>query len=208
MKQKALLLLSGGIDSPVAGLFAKQKGFDLEAIHFSQEPFTDNTPEKKSLASAKKLGLKEMIVVNIGQELKTITDVTYREYYFILMKRLMIKISEKIAEKKGISFLITGESMGQVSSQTLSNLNNINNSVKIEILRPLIFMNKQEIVDESIKQGFFEISKGREMCDVLASGKPKTISKINKVLVEEKKCKMDLLVKSSLKNVRIEKIVD
>ncbi len=215
MKQKALLLLSGGIDSPIAGYLLKER-LDLEAIHFSQEPFTDNTPELKSLASAKKLGIKKMIVVNVGEELQKIADTTYREYYFVLMKIFFMKVSEKIAQKNNTNFLITGESIGQVSSQTISNLNTINSQVEIEILRPLLFFSKQEIIDLSIKQNFFDISKGKEMCDVLATGKPRTKTSIGKVKEEMKKCKMEELVESALKkvvekntkNIEFEKIIN
>ena len=131
--ENALLLISGGIDSPVAGLFAKKK-FNLQAIHFSQEPFTDSTPEEKSISACKSLGIKELIVVNAGKELQTIADTTFREYYFVLMKIFFMKVSEQIAKQNKINYLITGESLGQVSSQTLSNLHNINSQVKIEIV--------------------------------------------------------------------------
>ena len=204
-KEKALLLLSGGIDSPVAGIIAGKK-YTLNAIHFSQIPFTDDTPKKKSIASAKKLGLNELIVVEAGEELKDIADKTFREYYFVLMKRFFVKVSERVAKKNKIKFLVTGESLGQVSSQTMSNLNTINLATKGEILRPLLFLDKQEIIDMSIKDGFYEISTGKEMCDALASGKPKTITKVEKVLEEEKKCKMDELVERALKKITIEKV--
>jgi tRNA uracil 4-sulfurtransferase len=202
--EKALLLLSGGIDSPVAGIL--KKDFELQAIHFSQEPFTDNTPEQKSLASAKKLGIKKLLVVNAGEELQKIAEKSFREYYFVLMKIFFMQVSEKIAQKKEINYLITGESIGQVSSQTISNLNTINSQVKIEILRPLLFFSKQEIIDISIKEGFFEISSGKEMCDVLASGKPRTKTSIEKVKLEMEKCKMDELVERALKKI-VEKII-
>ena len=207
-KAKALLLISGGIDSPVAGKIAQRHGFELEAIHFSQQPFTDDTPEKKSLALCKKLSIPEMIVVEAGEELKEIADKTFREYYFVLMKRFMMKVSEKIAEQHGCRFLVTGESMGQVSSQTASNLNSINSATKIEILRPLLFMNKQEITDVSVKEGFFDTSKGPEMCDALASGSPKTITTIEDVLREEEKCGMEALAERAAKKTRIEKTKD
>jgi len=202
-KEKALLLLSGGIDSPIAGIIAKENGFELSAIHFSQVPFTDDTPEKKSLASAKKLGIKELIVVEAGDELKKIADTTFREYYFVLMKRFFIKVSERIAEKNKIKFLLTGESLGQVSSQTMSNLNTINLATKDEILRPLLFLDKQEIIDISKEKGFYEISTGKEMCDALATGKPKTLTHIEDVLKEERKCEIDKLVESALGKIRI-----
>jgi thiamine biosynthesis protein ThiI len=203
--KKALLLISGGIDSPVAGKLAQEKGYKISAIHFSQEPFTDNTPKLKSLLLCNKLGIKEMIIVEAGEELKEIADKTYSEYYFILLKRFMLKTAEKIAKENGTDYLITGESLGQVSSQTLSNLNTINLSTKIEILRPVLFMKKQQIIDLSIKYGFFEASKGKEMCDALASGQPKTRSEETQILAEEKKCKMDELVKRAVKKQRIEK---
>lgn len=203
--KKALLLMSGGIDSPVAGKLAIENGYKIYAIHFSQEPFTDSTPKLKSIALCKLLGLKEIIIVNAGEEFKEIADNSYREYYFILIKRFMMKVSELIAEEKKIDYLITGESIGQVSSQTLSNLNTINQSTKIEILRPVLFKNKQEIIDLSKKYEYFETSKGPEMCDALASGNPRTQSTIEQILKEEEKCNMNQLVKRTLRKITIEK---
>lgn len=203
-KRKALLLISGGIDSPVAGKMLLEKGFEIYAIHFSQEPFTDDTPEKKSLLLARALGLKEVIVVDAGECFKEIADNSYREYYFILIKRFMMKVAEQIAKEKRIGFLATGESLGQVSSQTLSNLNAINRATEIEILRPLIFMSKQQIIDKSTAEGYFEVSKGPEMCDALASGSPKTRSDYEKILSQEEHCKMDELVKKALGKIRVE----
>ena len=204
-KEKAMLLLSGGIDSPVAGLLAKDK-FELEAIHFSQEPFTDSTPEDKSKKAASRLGLKELIVVAAGQEFKKIAEQTHREYYFVLTKRFMMKVAEKVVEKKGIDYLITGESLGQVSSQTMSNLESINNSVKIQIVRPLMFMDKQEIIDLSEDKGFLKDSCGPELCDALASGKPKTKTRIAKVEIEENKCGMAKLVEEASGKVRVDNL--
>jgi thiamine biosynthesis protein ThiI len=202
-KPKALLLISGGIDSPVAGRMLQDK-FDLVAIHFSQEPFTDNSAEIKSLKLCKKLGLKEMLVVDAGEELKEISENSYREYYFILMKRFMLKVSELIAKEKNCSYLITGEALGQVSSQTLSNLNSINQATKIQILRPLMFLSKQEIIDKSREFGYFETSQGPEMCDALATGTPKTQSDIVKVVEQEKHCSMDEQITKAVKKIRIE----
>ncbi|MEI7961363.1 MAG: hypothetical protein WCI04_03430 [archaeon] len=203
-KLKALLLISGGIDSPVAGKILLDKGYLLEAIHFSQEPFTDDTPEKKSLLLARAIGLGEVTVVDAGELFKEIADKTYREYYFVLIKRFMMKVSEKIAKQRGIEYLVTGESLGQVSSQTMSNLNTINLATKIEILRPLLFMNKQEIIDISIKDGYFETSKGPEMCDALASGRPKTKTNLDDIIKEEEKCKMEELVEKAENKFRVE----
>ncbi len=201
---KALLLISGGIDSPVAGKLALEKGYELEAIHFSQEPFTDDSAELKSLLLCKMLGLKEMIVVEAGEMLNEISKNSYREYYFVLMKRFMMQTAEKIAVRRGAKFLVTGESLGQVSSQTLSNLNNINQATKIEILRPVLFMSKQEIINKSREYGYFEASKGPEMCDALASGNAKTKSILSDVEKQEAYCKMNELVEKAALKIRIE----
>ena len=116
----------------------------------------------------------------------------------------MMKVSEKIAIEKKINYLITGESLGQVSSQTLSNLNTINQSTKMEIFRPVLFMNKQEIINLSKKYDFFETSKGPEMCDALASGSPRTQSTIEQIEREEEKCKMNELIERALQKISIE----
>ncbi len=202
--KNALLLISGGIDSPVAGKLLMDAGFNLQGIHFSQVPYTDDTPEKKSLLLARALGLKEMIVIDAGEEFKEIAENSKREYYFILIKMFMMKCTERIANEKGIEFIATGESLGQVSSQTMSNLNTINSSVQIEILRPLLFMTKQEIIDISAKEKYFEISKGPEMCDALASGRPKTRSRIIETEFEVESSKMNELVNRAVNKIRIE----
>ena len=203
--QKALLLLSGGFDSPVAGKLLENK-FQLSAIHFSQTPFTDNSAEEKAKKICKLLGIPKLIIIDAGETLHEIAKSTYPEFYFVLMKRYFMQVSEIIAEKEKCEYLITGESIGQVSSQTASNLMNINLSTKIEILRPLFFYTKQEIIDKSKEFGFHEISKGPETCDALAHGKVKTKSKISDIMREEKKCKMEQKIKQSLKKIRTEKI--
>ena len=118
-----------------------------------------------------------------------------------------MKVSEKLANEKNINYLITGESLGQVSSQTLSNLNSINSQVEIEILRPLLFFQKQEIIDISVKENLYAASCGKEMCDALASGKPKTKTKIEKVLIEMNKCNMNKLITTALTKTRIVNIL-
>ena len=203
--KKALLLISGGIDSPVAGKLLQEKGFELKAIHFSQKPFTDDSPEKKCLKLCKMLGLKELIVVEAGEALKEISNKTHAEYYFVLMKRLMMRVSERIAKEKRMNFLATGESLGQVSSQTLSNLNTINQSTKMEILRPLLFKNKQEIIDLSKKFRYYEESIGKEACDILASSRPKTITNTKEVEEEEKKCNIETLVEKTKKTITLKR---
>jgi len=183
---KALLLLSGGIDSPVAGHLLQKRGFEVIAVHFSLEPFTNNEPELKSRKLAKTLGFKKFFLINISKELKKIVDKCDRKYYFILMKRLMFRKAEALARRERCQSLITGESLGQVSSQTLENLYAIDCAVKIPVLRPLIAMDKQDIIRIAEKIRTFETSKGREMCDVLGPDKPSTRASLEAVLEQEK----------------------
>ena len=195
---KGLLLLSGGFDSPVAGFFAKEKGIQLSAVHFCNYPFTDSSPEEKARRLAEKLDLKELIVINLGPVLKELASSSERKFYFVLMKRLMLRVAEKLAEKKGIDFLITGENLGQVSSQTLSNLASIDSAAKIPVLRPLISFEKQEIIDFSKKIGTHDISVGPEMCDVLGPDKVAVKSSEKKLNELEKEINMKELLKDLL----------
>jgi thiamine biosynthesis protein ThiI len=181
---KALLLLSGGIDSPVAGHLMKKK-MEVLAVHFSLEPFTDNEPEVKSRKLAQTLGFGKLHVINISKELKQITEKCDRKYYFVLMKRVMFRKSEELAKKLNCKFLITGENLGQVSSQTLENLYAIDTVATIPILRPLITKDKQEIIEIAEKINTFEISKGKECCDVLGPDKPSTKARLEKIIHEE-----------------------
>ena len=183
--KKALLLLSGGFDSPVAGWMMKK--MEVLAVHFSYEPLTNNEPEVKSRKLAEFLGFKKFFVVNISREIKKIAEKCERKYYFVLMKRLMFRKAEVLAKKEGCDFLITGENLGQVSSQTLENLYAIDSAVRIPVLRPLITMDKQEIIKIAEKIGTFETSKGKEMCDVLGPEHPSTKARLEIVLDEEKK---------------------
>ncbi|MDO8627980.1 MAG: 7-cyano-7-deazaguanine synthase, partial [Candidatus Diapherotrites archaeon] len=166
-KNKGILLLSGGFDSVVAGWLAIQQGSELVALHFSLEPLTDNNPELKSRKLAEKIGIKEFHVVKIGKVLEEFVKNSNHKYYFVFMKRLMLRFAEILAEKVGAEFILTGENLGQVSSQTLSNLSTIDKVTKFPVLRPLLSFEKQEIIDLAKKIGTHDISLGPEMCDIL-----------------------------------------
>lgn len=187
--KKSLLLLSGGFDSAVAGWMMQKKGHEISAVHFSFEPLTDSTPEDKSRKISEFLGFKKFVVVNISKEIKAIAEKCDRKYYFVLMKRLMLKKAEKIAKKEKCSFLITGDNLGQVSSQTPENLFAIDGAVEISVLRPLIAMDKVEIIRIAEKIGTYELSKGKEMCDILGPEHPSTRAPLESVLREENKLK-------------------
>ncbi|MDO8538722.1 MAG: hypothetical protein Q7S21_07635 [archaeon] len=201
---KGLLLLSGGIDSPVAGMLAKNNGIDLSAVHFSIEPFTDDSPEKKSRNLAQKLGIQKFIKVSSGKYFKQIASNAEQKYYFILSKIFMQKVSEQIAQKLKADFLITGENLAQVSSQTLTNLSIISQAVSLPVLRPLLALDKLEIVRLSHNFGFYETSKGKESCDVLGPKHPSTKAKQEVIEEQEKLCNLDFLVQECVKEIQIE----
>lgn len=204
MPSKGLLLISGGIDSPVAGYLASQSGLEIAAIHFSQHPFTDNTPEEKSRKLLKTLGIKQFYVVNLGKQLEEISRNFNQKFYFVLMKRMMLKISEKLAKEKGYDCLITGESLAQVSSQTLTNLSTISKAVAIPIVRPLLAVDKEETITIARKLGTFETSKGPELCDALGPKHPSTQASEEKILEEENKLGIEKLIDEAFKNLREE----
>ncbi len=182
---KAMLLISGGFDSPVAGYLIKEKNVEIIPIHFSYEPFTDNGPEIKAMTASKILGFKKPIVINISKECGKIAKECKHKLYFILTKRLMMKLAEKEAKKLKCDFLITGENLSQVSSQTLMNLNAITKAVKIQILRPLLTYDKEEIIKIARKIGTYEVSIGPEVCDVLGPKHPATTCNLEEIENEE-----------------------
>ena len=200
---KALLLLSGGIDSPVAGMIAKQKGIELIAVHFSLEPFTDDTAEKKSIELAKIIGIKKLYVIRHGEIHAEIVKNIQHKYYYIVTRRLMWRVAEKIAEKEKCDFLITGENLGQVGSQTLSNLTVIDKAVRIKILRPILSNDKNETVELAKKLGTYELSCGPEMCSVLGPKHPATGSTVEIIENEERKLDLQKLLNDSLENTML-----
>ncbi len=183
---KILALISGGFDSGVAAYLVQKKGHDVIGLHFSSYPFTNKEPEEKSKKIAAKLGIK-LKVVNIGNKLEQISKETEREYYFVLMKRLFLKLAEKIAKKEGCSALLIGDSLAQVSSQTLQNIYVIDEATKMQVIRPLIGFNKQEIINLTKELGLYDIAVGPEQCDVLGPTHPSTQADLETVKEEEKK---------------------
>lgn len=184
---KVLLLLSGGFDSPVAGYLLQQAGYEVIALNYSQEPFVDPSHSLKAQEIAEKLHF-QFIKINIGNELLEISQTSKHAYYFVLMKRLMYKIATEVAKKNDCDFIATGESIGQVSSQTLMNLSVLEESLTdIPILRPLITYSKDQIIGLAKKIDTFEISKQPESCDRLGPSKPITNANLEYTLNEENK---------------------
>lgn len=202
--ERALLLLSGGIDSPVAGHLMAERGLRLDAVHFSLEPITDDTAAVKSRKLAQRIGLGRLYVAIVGTAFADVAARCNRRLYFVLTKRLMVRCAEALARREGHRFLVTGENLGQVSSQTLANLVAIDAAASMPVLRPLIGFDKQEIIDLAKRIGTYEISEGPEICDLLGPAHPATQARLAVVEAEEAKLDVPPLVAGILDRIRLE----
>ena len=181
---RALSLLSGGIDSPVASWMVAKRGMDLECVHFHSYPFTNEKSQEKVRDLVKILskycGKIRLHKVNIIEIQKAIASKCKDEEMTIISRRFMMRIAEEIANKRYCNALVTGESIGQVASQTIEGLTCTNSSVSMPVFRPLIAMDKAEIVDIAQKIGTFEtsIEPEQDCCTVFAPTKPLTKPKL------------------------------
>ncbi len=177
---RVALLISGGIDSPVAGWMMAKRGLQLDAIHFAAPPYTSKKAEMKvhDLASivAKYSGRINFAVVNFTEIQETIKEKCPEELFTIIMRRLMMKIAVRLAEKDNCGALVTGESLGQVASQTLGAIACTDAAVNMPVFRPLIGMDKDEIITISRKIGAFETSilPYEDCCTVFTPKHPRT----------------------------------
>lgn len=205
---KGLSLLSGGIDSPVATFLAMKHGVLAEGIHFDSSPLTPIESAQKVIDLAKKLALytpnHEFIVYMVPfhkihlEILNHIPD----PYLITVMRRIMFRIAEKFAKRIGILALITGESVGQVASQTIESLNTIEEVTKIPILRPVLTYDKQEIVDLATELDFYDISirPFEDCCSIYLPKNPSTKPTVKKSLRFEKHMEIDELVDWAIEN--------
>lgn len=204
---KATLLLSGGIDSPVAGHMMAKRGIEIDAINFFSFPYTSERAKEKviELASilAKYTSKIDLYIVPFTEIQLAIRDNCPQEHMTLIMRRFMMKLSEKIAYKNGSAALITGESAGQVASQTLAALNVTNSVVKMPVLRPLIGMDKKEIVERSHDIGTFETSilPYEDCCTVFTPKHPTTNPKLAVIEKSEARLDVDTLIEKALEGV-------
>ena len=200
--QRGIALLSGGIDSPVAIHLMKDR-LEIIAAHFHQLPLTDEKEVEKVKELSKILGLQKVYLIPFVSVLKALTEKCNHRNYFILSKILMFKCAEIIADKEKARFLITGENLAQVSSQTLSNLTNITKQLQLEIFRPVLTYDKQEIIKVAKNIGTYEISKGPEICNLLGPKKPATKSKLEKIEKELVNLDINRMLEEALNNAEV-----
>lgn len=209
---KAMLMLSGGIDSPVAGYLTLKKGVEIEAVHFYSPPYTSPQAldKAKDLTAklAKYAGSILFISVPFTEIQEEIKNKTPDSYSMTLNRRFMMRITDRLREERKALAIVTGESIGQVASQTLESMVAINEVTNSPVLRPLVSMDKTEIIDLSKKIDSYELSiqPYEDCCTVFAPQRPATKPNLDEALRLEEKLDVDTLVQRAIAGIKIEKI--
>lgn len=206
---KGMVLLSGGIDSPVAAWMMAKRGMLIEAVHFHSYPYTSQRAQEKveDLARiiAQYCGRFKMNVINLLPIQEQIVENCPEEETTILVRRFMMRIAEKVAQKSGCTMLITGENLGQVASQTAEALVVTDETVKMPVMRPLIALDKVDIIQKAKDIGTFETSimPYEDCCTVFLPKHPATKPKLEKILESESKLDVDALVEAAVEKMEI-----
>ncbi|QKY69692.1 tRNA uracil 4-sulfurtransferase ThiI [Lentibacillus sp. CBA3610] len=206
---KTLLMLSGGIDSPVAGYLTMKRGVEVEAIHFHSPPFTSERAKQKVLDLAEKL-------TNYGNQVKVhvvpftkLQQHIFREmpekYGMTIMRRMMLRVSERVCRKESILSMTTGESLGQVASQTMESMNAINEVTNYPVLRPLVSMDKDEIIKISRDIDMYDISirPYDDCCTIFVPKSPKTRPVREKVNEFEAQTDFSELIEEAVNGIEV-----
>ena len=193
------MLMSGGIDSPVSLYYLLRQGHDMVAVHLDNRPFTDDTPLEKITDHLKVLEARfgrrvPLYVVPHGSTQVTLMRSTDRHVGCVLCRRFMWRAAAQIAERENATFLATGEALGQVASQTLSNMRTATASVTLPIVRPLIGLDKQEIEAVARTIGTYEISTRPGVCCQAVPDRPATRTGLVQILREEERVDVEAIV--------------
>ena len=197
---RGLLLLSGGIDSPVAGCMMAKRGMEIEALHFESFPYTSERAREKVMQLAEEMcefcSRIHVHVISLTHIQEVLRDNCKEDYFTILLRIFMMRLAERCAREYKCHALITGESLGQVASQTLSAIGVTDSVVNIPVFRPCIGMDKNEIVIEARKYGTFETSilPFEDCCTVFTPRHPKTQPKLSEVMAELEKIDVEALL--------------
>ncbi len=209
---KGLLLISGGIDSPVAGYMTCKRGMKIDCLHFHSFPYTGEAAKQKVIDLTKRIGDFNgginLYVVSFTHIQEAIHKTCPEEFMITLMRRFMMRIAEKLAIRLGDQAIITGESLGQVASQTVESLTSSNSVIeKLPVLRPLIMFDKLDIIEISKKIDTYETSilPYEDCCTVFLPKYPLIKPNLEKVIKEEEKLDVEGLISEAMKNIeRIE----
>ncbi len=206
---KSLLMLSGGIDSPVAGYLALKRGVDIECLYFESPPHTSDQAKNKVISLAniinKYSGNIKVNIVPFTKIQETILRNVKEEYIITIMRRMMYRIAEKFAKKNKMQVIFNGESIGQVASQTLSSMNVINNVCDIPVIRPVACMDKLEIIDIAKKIGTYETSilPYEDCCTVFVPKHPVINPTLDKCELYEKNFDYESLIDEAINNIEV-----
>ncbi len=205
---RGMLLLSGGIDSPVAGWMMAKRGLELGAVHFFSYPYTSEEAKQKVLDLAEIVarwsGKLTVSVVPFTKIQTEIRDKCPEDYFTIIMRRMMMRISERVAQRQNCQGLITGESLGQVASQTIQAITVTNAVCEMPVLRPVIGMDKEEIVTISRHIGAFETSilPYEDCCTVFTPKHPQTKPRREEVEEMEKVLDIEALIEEAMEGIQ------
>jgi thiamine biosynthesis protein ThiI len=206
---KATLLLSGGIDSPVAGYLMAKRGIEISCVHFHSFPFTSDRSKEKVIKLAqlmtKYCGKITLYIPSFTEIQTEIVKTCPGAQTTLIMRRYMMIIAEKIAEKEAAKALVTGESLGQVASQTIESLGVTNAAVQLPVFRPLISMDKQEIINIAKRINTFETSilPYEDCCTIFVPKHPETKPKLSKIIESETELNIDHLVENAINEAEI-----
>ena len=209
---KAVILISGGIDSPVAAYMMAKRGLKLTAVHFASPPYTSPRAEEKVVKLLSRVsryaGNLKMITVPFTAIQEKLRDDCPEELFTIIMRRLMMQISERIAKENDCAALVTGESLGQVASQTIGALNCTDEAAEMVVFRPLIGMDKQEIINIAYKIDTYEtsIEPYEDCCTVFTPKHPRTKPILKFVRQAQEQAQFEPLIEEALQNLKITQI--
>lgn len=209
---KGMLLLSGGIDSPVAGYMMAKRGMKLEAVYFESPPYTSEQAREKVLTLAREVaqyaGPIEVHVVSLTEAQEALVKTCEEDYFTLLLRRYMMAVADRLAERFGCHALITGESLGQVASQTPMALQVTNALATRPVFRPCIGMDKEEIVQLAYKIGTYETSilPYEDCCTVFTPKHPKTKPELSRVEREEQKLDFESFVTRAMETMQTYRI--
>lgn len=209
---KACVLISGGIDSPVAAYMMAKRGLELMAVHFASPPYTSERAEEKVVELLHRVaqysGRLKMYTVPFTKLQEQIREKCKEDYFTIIMRRFMMEIAERLAVEKGAQALITGESLGQVASQTIGAIACTDAACQMPVFRPLLGMDKEEIIEISRRINTFEVSiqPYEDCCTVFTPKHPRTRPELSKVLMEQAKIDSAPLIEEAILHVTVRDI--
>ena len=209
---KALLLLSGGIDSPVAGYMIAKRGVQVEAVHFESFPYTSERAREKVFELARIVaqyaGSINLHVVSLTHIQEELVKNCEEDYFTLILRRYMMAIADRIAKANGCGAIVTGESLGQVASQTMPAIGVVDPLASVPVFRPCIGLDKEEIIQVARKIGTFEtsIQPYEDCCTVFTPRHPKTKPTIEGVLEQQNRLPFDAMVEEALATETVEHI--